>query len=632
MNRKNIDTYIYANVCPKWLILLVDTFIIIASLVFAFVVRDGIESKIGYDEIYKGIIIVIPLNVFCLYLFKIPSRLLRYSTFFDFLRIAIAQTFAFVILSILNVFIQLIPAGVLPIIYVMSTVLLISLRIAVKVGFEFRSIGRRDTIRVMIYAAESKGADLVRRLRGDSTIRYRIIGFMSDNLKMSGRYLMAIPVYLNDDKILNIIEERMVDAIVVDSVKMNFIKNSDLIDELLDRGVKLITLSPAEELEKEKVNGKDFLPRNILIEDLLSKEPVKEDIENLAPLFKGKRILITGAAGSIGRELVKQLSVFHPGMFILVDQAETPLHDLRLMLKDDFGELLAYTIVADITNLSRMESLFAAYRPEYVFHFAAYKHIPMLEMDISEAIQVNVMGTCNLADLAARYDVKHFVMASTDNVISPDTVMGVSKRIAEKYILAFAGNQEIKGADTTRYIVTRFGNILDSNGSVLLRFKEQIARKENLIVTHPDVVRRFLTVREVARLVLEAFALADNKAIYTFDAGRPVKILDLAKRMISLSGYTPGKEIKIEYSGLRAGEKLSEIKFVSQNCVPTIHKKIFAVQEVNCEYAWIDSQVRILFKESYEGDTAKMMSVIKEIIPEFISNECICDKFTINNN
>ena len=580
----------------------------------------------------NALIAVVVVNMLCLCLFRIPSRLMRYSSLSDLLRITFAQTFVFVLLSVLNVFVSSVPSGVLSVMYVMSTVLLISLRILVKVGFEFRTMGRRDTMHVMIYAAESKGADMVRRLRGDNRIRYRIVGLITDNVKMSGRYLMAIPVYLNNEKLVNIFDERMIDAVVVDSIKMNLIKNSNLIDQLLQRGIKLITLSPAEEFDKEKEPDENALPRNILIEDLLSKEPLKENPDTLMSFFTGKRILITGAAGSIGCELVRQLSVFRPGMFILVDQAETPLHDLRLMLKDNYGDLQAFTIVADVTNSSRMKSIFDAFRPEYVFHFAAYKHIPMLETDVSEAIQVNVEGTCILADMSLKYAVDLFVLASTDKAVSPDTVMGASKQLAEKYILSLAGKQELKKVGSTKYIVTRFGNILDSSGSVLLRFKEQIARKENLIVTHPDVVRRFLTVREVAHLVLETCTLAGNQEIYTFDAGHPVKIYDLAKRMISLSGYTPGKEIKIEYSGLRAGEKLSETDLAVRNGIPTVHEKIFSVPVTACDYASTDLQLRVLFSESCKGDTGNLMSVIKKIIPEFKTYECNCDKFILNNN
>ena len=639
MNKKNIDTYIYGSVYPRWVVLLADSLIIVASFLFAFIAINGIENKINFHEAFTGVLFVLTVNVFSLCLFKIPSRLLRYSSLFDLLRLAFAQTFSCFLLLLLSLFIDLftgiclIPQGVIPIVYVLSAVLLISLRIGVKAGFELRSIGQRDPMRVMVYAAESKGADMVRRLRSDNSIRYRIKGFISDNLKMTGRYLMAIPVYVNDDKLLGIIDSRIIDAIIVDSVKMNYIKNSELVDELLHRGIKLITLSPVEEFKKEGDDDSASFPRNILIEDLLSKEPPEMDMDKLLPYFQGKRIMVTGAAGSIGRELVRQLSKFEPALFILVDQAETPLHDLKLMLKDEYNQIEAHTIIADVTNESRLESIYNSYHPQLVFHFAAYKHIPMLEVDVSEAIQVNVMGTCLAAGLAIKYGVEKFILASTDKAILPDTIMGVSKRIAEKYILALSRFYKQQKSSDTKFLIMRFGNILDSNGSVLLRFKEQIAKKENLVVTHPDVIRRFLTVREVACLVLETCGMVESEVIYTFDAGRPVKILDLAKRMISLSGYIPGKEIKIEYSGLRAGEKLSESKQAILNYQPSGNAKIFIVPDAGSEYELIDVQVRKLVEESYEkGNISTMIRHIKEIVPEFIVNECNCEKFTINNN
>lgn len=638
MNKKNIDTYLYGNIYPRWVVLLVDSFIIVLSFVFAFIVHFK-DSLIEINQPFVvGLFTVLGVNLVTFYLFKIPSRVLRYSSFPDFIRIFISQTSAFVLLLIIAVVpdtltnTQWISVGLLPIIYVLGTLLLISLRIIVKVCFEFRYFNERDTIRVMIYAREDKGVDIVRRLRSDSKSRYRIRGFISDDPKMSGRYLMAIPIYINDDKLLGIIDEKGIDALVVDSQKMKMIKSADIIDQLLARRIKLITLSPVEELKKEKQQNKLSSTRDIMIEELIMREPIKIDLTDASCLLRGKRILITGAAGSIGRGMVRRISAFQPDMLILIDQAETPMHDVRLMMEDEFGEITAHTIVADITNKSRIENVFAKYRPQYVFHFAAYKHIPMLEVDISEAIQVNIMGTCNMVDLAVKYRADEFVMASTDKAVKPASVMGVSKRIAEIYIQSLAKALKSEQAYPTKLVIARFGNILDSSGSVLLHFKEQIARKKTLIVTHPDVVRHFMTTSEVVSLILEAGSLQRSEIVYTFDMGNPVRILDLAKRMINLSGYIPGKDIKIEFAGLRPGEKLSKEQVGKEEYLATKYENILIVPDCgDYDYEYIDSAVRKIIAASYQGDVLQIMNDIKNIVPEFVGNECNCDKFTINN-
>lgn len=636
MNKKRIDISLYGNICPRWAILLVDTFIIALSFLFAYNVHIDSGTIKGYFILLNKLSLVLGINVICLSLLKIPSRVLRYSSLVDIVRIFLAQTIVFILLFIINTIsfgitkIYLFSLGVLPMLYVVGLVLLISLRIIVKLCFEYRSFNKRDAVRVMIYAGDGKGADIAKRLRGDIKLRYRIQGFISDNSKMYGRYLMTIPIYINDNGLLATIDEREIDAIVVDSDKMRFIKDSDLTDCLLARGIKLITLSSVEELENKKEKNISST-KEIEIEDLLMRDPIGIDMDSISFLLRGKCIMITGAAGSIGCELVRQVADYHPGLLILIDQAETPLHNIRLMMEDEFGEVRVYTVIADITNKSRMEDVFRRYKPQYVFHVAAYKHVPMLEINISEAIQVNIMGTCNIADLSLKYKVDKFILISTDKVMRPSNIMGASKRVAEIYVQLLAAKLKLDVNNSTAFITARFGNVLDSSGSVLCRFKEQIVKRVPLTVTHPDVIRYFTTKREVVNLILELILIGQKGMVYTFDKGIPVKILDLAKRMINLSGYELGKDIKIEFVGLRHGEKLLEEPLDKKCYKPTKHEMIMIAPVREYDYNNVDSIIGNIIASSYGDNDSHMINNMKTLVPDLIINECCCTKFITNN-
>ena len=361
--------------------------------------------------------------------------------------------------------------------------------------------------------------------------------------------------------------------------------------------------------------------KEIQIEDLLQRNPIEIDIHKVAAHLEGKRVMITGAAGSIGSEIMRQVASFNPYKLILVDQAETPLHDIRLELQDRWRDIDAETIIADISNATRMEDIFREFKPQYIFHAAAYKHVPMMEDNVSESIQVNVFGTRTVADLAVKYGAEKFVMISTDKAVNPTNVMGCSKRICEIYVQSLAKKLQKEGGHATQFITTRFGNVLGSNGSVIPRFRDQIQRGGPVTVTHPEIIRYFMTIPEACRLVLEAGSMGNGGEIYIFDMGKPVKIVDLAKRMISLSGRT---DVKIEFTGLRHGEKLyEELLNVKELTKPTYHEKIMIATVREYDYDEVKERIQKLIDVSYTYDQMKIVAAMKDIVPEFVSkNSC----------
>ena len=382
---------------------------------------------------------------------------------------------------------------------------------------------------------------------------------------------------------------------------------------------KLMTAPPLSEWNGQPLNRTQL--KEIQIEDLLPRAPIEIDMRKVASHLEGKRVMITGAAGSIGSEIMRQVASFNPYQLILVDQAETPLHDIRLELQDRWRDINAETIIANISNASRMEYIFQKYRPQYIFHAAAYKHVPMMEDNVSESIQVNVYGTRTIADLAVKYGADKFVMISTDKAVNPTNVMGCSKRICEIYVQSLAKKLQKQGGKGTQFITTRFGNVLGSNGSVIPRFRDQIQRGGPVTVTHPDIIRYFMTIPEACRLVLEAGSMGNGGEIYIFDMGKPVKIVDLARRMISLSGRT---DVKIEFTGLRHGEKLyEELLNVKELTKPTYHEKIMIATVREYDYDEVKERIQKLIDTSYTYDQMKIVAQMKDIVPEFISkNSC----------
>ncbi len=396
---------------------------------------------------------------------------------------------------------------------------------------------------------------------------------------------------------------------------MEEIKHFNLLANFVDHNISLLTTVPINEWNGT-IMSKEQL-RDVQIEDLLPRDPIQVNMMEIAANIEGRRVLVTGAAGSIGSEIVRQIASFNPYSIILIDQSETPLHDMRLELKEKWRELRTEIVVADISNASRMEKVFAKTRPQLIFHAAAYKHVPMMEDNVSESVQTNILGAKIVADLAVKYNARKFVMISTDKAVNPSNVMGCSKRICEIYVQSLAKHIEKTGQKTTQFITTRFGNVLGSNGSVIPLFREQIKHGGPVTVTHPEIIRYFMTIPEACQLVLEAGATGKNGEIYIFDMGKPVKILDLAKRMIRLSG---SKNIKIEFTGLRHGEKLyEELLNVAEHTKPTHHEKIMIADVREYAYAEVSQKIDALIHVSYDYDDMRTVKKMKELVPEFRS-------------
>ena len=618
--------YLSLRVLPIWTILLMDVVLVAVSCMLAYVLRfdfGRVIDNITYVE--QGVLWGIVVNLLFFKAFRTYSGVLRYSSFVDIMRIFTALSCAYVLMLVLRVATQnlggagLPPCSVLLMAYVVNFGLMAMSRMMVKLLFDTLNFDERHSANVFIYGAKEAGVNIAKSLRVSLRNHYRLRGFIADEPSLIGKVLMGVKVYANDRELMDKLNEKDVQVVIVSPAKMEQLKKSDLIDRLLGNNIKLMTAPPLSDWKSQTLSQTEL--KEIQIEDLLQREPIQIDIRKVASHLEGKRVMITGAAGSIGSEIMRQVASFNPYKLILVDQAETPLHDIRLELQDHWRDIDAETIVADIANKTRMEAIFEAYRPQYIFHAAAYKHVPMMEDNVSESIQTNVAGTRNLADLAVKYQADKFVMISTDKAVNPTNVMGCSKRICEIYVQSLAKKLQKEGGHVTQFITTRFGNVLGSNGSVIPRFKEQIRQGGPVTVTHPDIIRYFMTIPEACRLVLEAGSMGNGGEIYIFDMGKPVKIVDLAKRMISLSGRTG---VRIEFTGLRHGEKLyEELLNVKELTKPTYHEKIMIATVREYDYDEVKDRIQHLIDVSYTYDQMKIVAAMKDLVPEFISkNSC----------
>ena len=541
------------------------------------------------------------------------------------MRIFVSLTVSYALLMISSVLlasyldIRLAPVSVLFMAYIISFAIMSCSRIVVKMFYELLNFDGSHSANVFIYGAKEAGVNIAKALRVNLRNHYRLRGFIADEPELINKVMMGVKVFPNDESLIDVLNDRDVHTIIISPAKMEELKKSDMADRLLAHNIKLMTAPPLSEWSGQTLNRTQL--KEIQIEDLLQRDPIEIDIHKVASHLEGKRVMITGAAGSIGSEIMRQVASFNPYKLILVDQAETPLHDIRLELQDRWRDIDAETIIADISNATRMEDIFKEYQPQYIFHAAAYKHVPMMEDNVSESIQINVFGTRTLADLAVKYGAEKFVMISTDKAVNPTNVMGCSKRICEIYVQSLAKKLQEKGGHVTQFITTRFGNVLGSNGSVIPRFRDQIQRGGPVTVTHPEIIRYFMTIPEACRLVLEAGSMGNGGEIYIFDMGKPVKIVDLAKRMISLSGRT---DVKIEFTGLRHGEKLyEELLNVKELTKPTYHEKIMIATVREYDYDEVKQRIQKLIEVSYTYDQMRIVAAMKDIVPEFISkNSC----------
>ena len=626
MKQNFFHRYLSAKVLPIWTILLIDIFIIVASCLLAYSLRYDFRSIfLDSSTIDKTILWTVVANLIFFRVFRTYSNVLRFSSFVDIMRIFVSLTVSYGVLMILSLLldaylgIRIGAISVLFMAYVINFAMMACSRIVVKMFFEVLNFDGSHTTNVFIYGAKEAGVNIAKSLRVNLRNHYRLRGFIADEPELIGKVMMGAKVFPNDEALIENMNDRDVHTIIVSPAKMEKLKKSDMIDTLLSNNVKLLTAPPLSEWGGQALNKTQL--KEIQIEDLLQREPIEVDIHKIASHLEGKRVMITGAAGSIGSEIMRQVASFNPYKLILIDQAETPLHDIRLELQDRWRDIDAETIVADISNATRMEAIFREYKPQYIFHAAAYKHVPMMEDNVSESIQINVSGTRTLADLAVKFGSEKFVMISTDKAVNPTNVMGCSKRICEIYVQSLANKLHKEGTRSVQFITTRFGNVLGSNCSVIPRFRDQIQRGGPVTVTHPEIIRYFMTIPEACRLVLEAGSMGNGGEIYIFDMGKPVKIVDLAKRMISLSGRT---DVKIEFTGLRHGEKLyEELLNVKELTKPTYHEKIMIATVREYDYDEVKERIQKLIDVSYTYDQMKIVAAMKDIVPEFVSkNSC----------
>lgn len=626
MKPRFFHRYLSSKVLPIWTILLIDVFIIVSSCMLAYALRYDFRSIfLDSSTIDKTILWTVIVNLVFFRVFRTYSNVLRFSSFVDIMRIFVSFTVSYGVLMVTSVLldtylnVKIAPVSVLFMTYVINFALMACSRIVVKMFFEIINFDRSQTVNVFIYGAKEVGVNIAKSLRVNLRNHYRLRGFIADEPELIDKIMMGVKVYPNDDTLIERLDDRDVSTIIISPAKMDQLKKTDIADRLLAHNIKLLTAPPLSEWGGQPLNRTQL--KEIQIEDLLQREPIEVDIHKIASHLEGKRVMISGAAGSIGSEIMRQVASFNPYKLILVDQAETPLHDIRLELQDRWRDIDAETIVADISNPTRIEAIFREYKPQYIFHAAAYKHVPMMEDNVSESIQVNVAGTRILADFAVKYGAEKFVMISTDKAVNPTNVMGCSKRICEIYVQSLAKKLQEKGEGTVQFITTRFGNVLGSNGSVIPRFRDQIQRGGPVTVTHPEIIRYFMTIPEACRLVLEAGSMGNGGEIYIFDMGKPVKIVDLAKRMISLSGRT---DVKIEFTGLRHGEKLyEELLNVKELTKPTYHDKIMIATVREYDYDEVKERIQNLIEMSYTYDQMKIVAAMKDIVPEFVSkNSC----------
>ena len=632
--RKVVDWYFSNKALPYWCILLLDCVIVAFSTYVGHYIELGGDIFAGHFwSITRGILLALVLFVVSFRAFHTYSGIVRYSSFIDLQRVATASFIATVAFWLLGLAVNGVWPGqrfflfpdfpVSVVLFAISTLLLWVERVVVKRLYDsFRS---DNAVPVAIYGTKTGGISLAKSINVDKEKPYYLNSFISDGMEMKGAYLMGKPVYLNVPGLAESLKEKGVKVLLVSPLKNDvFRDNQQMVDEFLSAGIKVMMMPQAEEWDGREGTLSHSRLHEVAIEDLLPREKIEVDMDAIGALLTGKRILITGAAGSIGSEMVRQVAKYHPAEMILIDQAETPMHDIRLMMQRQNPDIKNETIVTSIANSKHMESIFSEHKPEYVFHAAAYKHVPMMEDDPAIAVQNNIYGTRVIADLAVKYGTKKFVMISTDKAVNPTNVMGCSKRICEIYCQSL--NRAIEKGEifmengepaVTQFITTRFGNVLGSNGSVIPLFKKQIKQGGPVTVTHPDIIRFFMLIPEACRLVLEAGTMGKGGEIFVFDMGKPVRIVDLAKRMINLSG---AKNVKIEFTGLRDGEKLyEEVLSENENTKPTSHPKIMVASVREYDYALAKKNEEELLKLSYSYDDMAIVANMKEIVPEYRS-------------
>ena len=614
---------------PYWCIFWIDCAVIFVSYLFIYQqINSGAKALSILGQLSMLFAIFTLFHAIGFRIFHTYDGILRYSSFIDLQRVFYAVTFGAVLSALtknmllsthffpgVEIEYRNIVLGAL-----ISTLVLWAIRVIAKTIFDV-SLSDYNIKHAFIYGVKEGGIGLAKQIKNSKPTKFKLMGFISDDTKIKHHHLMGTKVYAPDLNTIRKMRNNNISTLLISPGAINvFRANKDFQDALLAEGIHIYMPTTQEWNRNEQQQLKE-----VSIEDLLPRDEISIDMESVGAMLYGKRILITGSAGSIGSEMVRQIAKYSPSELILIDSAETPQHDIRLMMAKQFPEIKAETIVTTICSKSRMEHIFKTYLPDYVFHAAAYKHVPMMENNPCESIQNNVYGTKILADLAIKYGVKKFVMISTDKAVNPTNVMGCSKRICEIYVQSL--NKAVKEGivkGETQFVTTRFGNVLGSNGSVIPLFKKQIKAGGPVTVTDPRIIRYFMLIPEACKLVLEAGTKGNGGEIFVFDMGKPVKIADMAQRMINLSG---AKNVEIKYTGLRAGEKLyEEVLNEKESTKPSFHDKIRIANVREYDYTEVSKQIDNLIEKSKLYDEMLTVKIMKEIVPEYKSNNSIYEK------
>ncbi len=632
------------RILPRWLVFLLDLLLVCCCLFLSRMLKLNFNMPQVDAGLRLMLAVVLVFNAVLFYLFKSYAGIIRYTNLEDAQRLVMVNAIASFFYMVLNSFVPIFHFGnfftlqIVTINFLITTFVIIAYRLAVRYCFNFyKSLSQVDKVlkkKAVVFDASADGQHIQKVMNSLPNGDMEVVAFLDDSINASGKLLEGVPIYSTQESSIAKLSSDGVEMLIMASKHIEAGKLNDLVDNCLKYGIRIQQVPAMKDWLNGKLDTQQL--QDINIEDLLEREVIKIHNEAIYTELKGKKILVTGAAGSIGSELVRQLVQYRPSLIILCDKAETPMHDFQLEMQDKFKNTNVKAYLGDIADRQRMEHLFEVYNPQIVFHAAAYKHVPLMEDNPSIAILNNVLGTKILAELSVANDVEKFVMVSTDKAVNPTNVMGASKRIAEiftqSYYRHITRNMETDSSHKhiTKFVTTRFGNVLGSNGSVLPRFKKQMERGGPITVTHPDITRYFMTIPEACLLVIEAGVMGNGGEIFIFDMGKPVKIVDLARKVIKLAGKEPDVDIKIIYTGLRPGEKLyEELLTTSENALPTYHEKIMIANVHQYDFDLVEKKVEKLIKCARQHYTLETVYLMKDLVPEYISNNMAYDKVKV---